>query len=91
MNARDQLWAIEKNMRIVSEDLYMMALNNLILPLHISQARRVMIAEKKEGRISKSKQNTQLLETLQFFREKKDIFSTSCLGVLAIAKLKEAQ
>lgn len=46
MNAREKIWAIEKNLRIMAEDLYLYALTNLHIPVHIEQSRALL---KKRG------------------------------------------
>lgn len=42
MEYRDKLWAIEKNLRIMSEDFYLKAIIRIHLPQHVIDADRLI-------------------------------------------------
>jgi hypothetical protein len=42
MEYRDKLWAIEKNLRIMSEDFYLKAIIRIHLPQHVIDAARII-------------------------------------------------
>jgi hypothetical protein len=80
MDHRDKLWAIEKNLRIMSEDFYLKAIIRIHLPQHIIDSYHII----KDGKAKSPQERSRLLDCLTFLQEKKDVFSESWLGRKAI-------
>ncbi len=81
MEGRDQLWAIEKNLRLLSEDLYLYIISHFNLPSHFITSHQIL--NNTGPRID----SEVFLNKLLFLQEKKDILGASYLGGLLIDRL----
>ena len=84
MDLREKLWAIEKNLRIMSEDFYLKAVIKVHLPEHILHAHKII----KAGKAESVKDKNRDLDCLVFLRERKDVFALSWLGKKTISILE---
>lgn len=71
MDYRDKIWAIEKNLRIMSEDFYLKAIIKIHLPQHIIDSYQII----KDGKAKSIEEKNRVLDCLTFLQEKKDIFA----------------
>ena len=87
MDLRDKLWAIEKNLRIMSEDFYLKATIRIHLPEHVLSAHKIL----KAGKAESAKEKNRELDCLIFLKQKKDVFSECWLGKKTISLLEQQE
>jgi len=76
MDHREKLWAIEKNLRIMSEDFYLKAIIRIHLPQHIIDSYQII----RDGKANSGPDRSRVRDCLTFLQEKKDVFAESWLG-----------
>ena len=89
MKSRDSLWSIEKNLRLMAEDLYIYSLSHFNLPSHIINSYHFLKAVEGKPEVSLDSEKEELLQKLSFLREKKDIFGNSYLGHYVIDRISQ--
>lgn len=84
MSGRDQLWAIEKNLRLLSEDLYLYAISHFNLPSHFLQTHTILKSVNQNEKLNMNAESEQLLKRLLFLQDNKDILGSSWVGHYAV-------